>query len=105
MSTYVFLSNDERRQFAAKDHQYLIKAQHQHDFLNSTGSQRVNIPSNNMVSSYMFRWRRSDANLRNEWSNYSNWPYQDILPFNLYGWDGVALYRSIGSEFFLFSIL
>ena len=24
-----------------------------------------------------------DAPLRNEWSNYSNWPYQDILPYNI----------------------
>jgi len=86
-STYVFLGNDERRQFAAKDHQYLVKSQHQHDFHNATGSQRVNIPSNNMVSSYMFRWRRSDVNLRNEWSNYSNWDYQNTYPTTLFGWD------------------
>ena len=37
-----------------------------------------------MVSSYMFYFQRSDANLRNEWSNYTNWPYtylpRDIIP-------------------------
>ena len=99
VSTYVFLGNDERRQFAAKDHQYLIKAQYEYDFHNATGSQRVKIRSNNMISSYMFRWRRSDANLRNEWSNYSNWPYQETQPTSLFGWDpsGVGLIPDISS--------
>jgi len=87
VATYVFLGNDERRQFAAKDHQYLVRSQYQYDFHNATGSQRVKIRSNNMISSYMFRWRRSDVNVRNEWSNYSNWPYQDVLPTTLFGWD------------------
>ena len=87
IGTYIFLDNDERRQFAAKDHQYLICSRYEHDFQNATGSQRVKIRSNNMIPSYMFRWRRSDVNLRNEWSNYSNWPYQDVLPTSLFGWD------------------
>ena len=86
ISTYVFLGNDERRQFAASDHQYLIKTTFQHDFNNVTGSRRVDLPSRNMVSSYMFRFRRSDVNLRNEWTNYSNWAYENTLPSNLKGW-------------------
>ena len=32
-----------------------------------------------MVASYMWRFRRSDANLRNEWSNYSNWAYDNVF--------------------------
>ena len=28
----------------------------------------------------MWFFQRSDVNLRNEWSNYTNWPYKD-LPF------------------------
>ena len=31
-----------------------------------------------MVSSWMFFFRRSDANLRNEWSNYTNWEFDNI---------------------------
>ena len=30
----------------------------------------------------MFRFRRSDAYMRNEWSNYTNWPYGQI-PFQI----------------------
>lgn len=83
ISTYVFLGNEESRRFAATDHQYLIKSPHQYDFNNVTGSRRIDLPSRNMVSSYMFRFRRSDVNLRNEWSNYSNWVYEDTLPSNV----------------------
>ena len=36
-----------------------------------------------MVASYLFYFQRSDANLRNEWSNYTNWPY-NYLPQNVY---------------------
>ena len=80
LCVYVFLGNEERRQFAARDHHYLVKMQYSYDFQNATGSRRVRMGSRNMVSSYMFRFRRSDAYLRNEWSNYSNWPYEGVLP-------------------------
>ena len=43
IATYIFLSNEERRQMAAQNHNYLIKAQYEHDFLNATGSRRVSI--------------------------------------------------------------
>jgi len=86
VSTYVFLGNEERRTFSTSDHQYLIKDIHQYNFNNVTGSRRVNLPSRNIVSSYMFRFRRSDVNLRNQWSNYTNWPYSSTLPSNVTGW-------------------
>jgi len=37
----------------------------------------------NCVSNYMFRFRRSDAYKRNEWSNYTNWEYENVLPQQL----------------------
>lgn len=83
MSTYVFLSGDERRVFAAKKHMYLIKETYQHDFLAMGGSRRIDIPSRNMVASYAFRFRRSDVGLRNEWFNYTNWEYDNINPVKL----------------------
>jgi len=78
MATYVFLSNDERRLFASKKQTYLVKEIHQHDFLNVAGSHRADIPSRDMVASYLFRFRRSDAHKRNEWYNYTNWSYDDV---------------------------
>ena len=39
--------------------------------------------SKDMVKNYMWRFRRSDAYLRNEWSNYTNWPYNNVKPMQL----------------------
>jgi len=78
MSCYIFLSQDERRVFAANKHTYLVRETFQHDFLNVAGSRRVDIPCRDMVPSFMFRFRRSDANERNAWFNYSNWPYEGV---------------------------
>ena len=42
-----------------------------------------------MVISWMFYFQRSDVNLRNQWSNYTNWPYeympQDVTPASTAG--------------------
>jgi hypothetical protein len=80
VANYYFLDNDERELFAKSEHKYLIRNPYFHDFFNATGSRIVDITSRDMVADYMWRFRRSDANLRNEWSNYSNWPYNNVLP-------------------------
>jgi hypothetical protein len=42
-----------------------------------------------MVTSWLFYFQRSDVNLRNEWSNYTNWAYnympQDVIPASTEG--------------------
>lgn len=83
LSTYVFLSNEERKQFASKNHEYLLKNIYEYEIKNAMGSERVEIPSKNLVSGYIFRFRRSDVDIRNQWSNYSNWPYENKSPINL----------------------
>ncbi len=83
ISTFVFLDENERRILAKGEHRYLIKEVIQHDFLGQTGSKTVNIESRNLISGYMYRFRRSDVNLRNEWHNYTNWPYENVVPQNL----------------------
>ena len=80
MSTYAFLSQEENKVFAAKDQQYLIKDINEYTFNNVVGSEKVSIPSLGLVSSYMFFFRRTDASLRNEWSNYTNWAYKHMIP-------------------------
>ena len=35
-----------------------------------------------MVANWMFYLQRNDINMRNEWSNYTNWPYKS-LPSNI----------------------
>jgi hypothetical protein len=82
LSTYCFLSKEETQVFAAEDHVYLIKDVFEHKYENITGSKRVKLNSNGMVSNWMWYMQRNDVNLRNEWSNYTNWPY-DNLPINI----------------------
>ncbi len=76
--TYCFLSNDEERLFALQEQKYLIKQVHEKQFFNVTGSNKIELDSVGLVSSYMFYFQRSDVNLRNEWSNYTNWRYNFV---------------------------
>ena len=82
MSTYVFLSKDEAKLFAQEDQVYLVKDVFQYNFDNITGSNKVKLTSNGMIASWMWFFQRNDVNMRNEWSNYTNWPYRN-LPSNL----------------------
>lgn len=78
LSTYCFLSGEEARQFAAEDQVYLVKDVFEYTFNNITGTQKVKLTSSGMVSSWMIYLQRNDVNMRNEWSNYTNWPYHTL---------------------------
>lgn len=82
LSTYVFLSNEEQMCFAKEQQQYLVNLPYETDYYNVTGSKVVDLESRDLVSCYMWRFRRSDAFMRNTWSNYTNWPYNNI-PYGL----------------------
>lgn len=87
--TYCFLSNDEERIFALGEQKYLIKQVHEQQFFNVTGPNKIKLDSLGMVPNWMFYFQRSDVNLRNEWSNYTNWPYnyipQDVIKAPIQG--------------------
>jgi hypothetical protein len=76
------LSEDEVKVFAAQQQTYLIKEIYDYKFQNVTGTKKVALESLSMVANWMWFFQRSDAFMRNEWSNYSNWPY-DYLPHDL----------------------
>lgn len=82
--TYCFLSNDEAEIFAKNEQKYIFKQIYEKPYYNVTGPNKIDLDSIGMVISWMFYFQRSDANLRNQWSNYTNWPYnympQDITP-------------------------
>jgi len=82
ITTQCFLSDEERKVFAANDQVYLIKDVFEYNFQNITGSQKVKLMSNGMIANWMWFLQRNDVNLRNEWSNYTNWPYK-TLPINV----------------------
>jgi len=76
--TYCFLSNAESRLFALQEQKYLFKQVKETKFYNVTGSNKVDLKSLGLIANYLFFFQRSDINLRNEWSNYTNWPYRYI---------------------------
>jgi hypothetical protein len=82
--TYCFLSNDEAELFAKNEQKYLFKQIYEKPYFNITGQNKIDLDSIGMVISWMFYFQRSDVNLRNQWSNYTNWAYnympQDITP-------------------------
>ena len=82
--SYCFLSNDESQLFAKNEQKYLFKQVYEKPYYNITGQNKISIDSIGMVISWMFYLQRSDVNLRNQWSNYTNWPYnympQDVTP-------------------------
>ena len=82
ITTYGFLTEEEMQVFAAEDQKYLIKEVYEYSFPNVTGTKKVLLESLSMVANWMWFFQRSDAYMRNEWSNYSNWPY-DYLPSDL----------------------
>lgn len=76
MATYCFLSPEEATKFACEDHVYLVKDVYEHKFENVTGTKKLKLMSSGMVSNWMWFLQRNDVNMRNEWSNYTNWPYR-----------------------------
>jgi len=80
IGTYVFLGQEERRTMAQNSHTILLKQVKEYDFLGQAGSKIVEMESRDLLSGYMFRFRRSDALMRNEWSNYTNWAYRNVQP-------------------------
>ena len=80
---YCFLSEEEATVFAKNEQNYLIKDVKEDIHTNIVGTKRIKVLSNGMASSWMWYFQRNDINLRNEWSNYTNWPYNNVVPYDL----------------------
>jgi len=81
VSTYGFLGKEETRQFVGNPQKYLIKQVHEKVINRSAADdEKIRFYTTGLVSSWMWYFRRNDAFLRNEWSNYTNWPY-NYLPY------------------------
>jgi len=74
--TYCFLDDVERELFAKKERRYLIKQVYESRYLDVVGSTKLTLSNTGgLVSNWLFYLQRNDVNLRNEWSNYTNWAY------------------------------
>lgn len=78
ISTYAFLSDDERHVFAENSQTYLIKQAYTHKFQNIYGPTKIKIDTMGMVANWTWFFQRGDVTLRNEWSNYTNWNYETL---------------------------
>ena len=76
-STFIFLCEDERCIFAKENQTYLIKICYEQEFLGLTGNHAIQIQANGLVNDLFWRYRRSDASRRNEWTNYTNIKYDN----------------------------
>ena len=80
ITTQCFLDNDERLLFANNNQEYLIKEVYEYDFTKINKSNKIKLESGGLVATWMWYLQRDDVYKRNEWSNYTNWAYEDILP-------------------------
>ena len=83
ITTQCFLDNEERTLFANNNQEYLIKIVYEYPFDIKQQSGKVKLESNGLVSNWMWYFQRSDVENRNEWCNYTNWPYENKIPNNL----------------------
>ncbi|ALH22994.1 major capsid protein 2 [Chrysochromulina ericina virus CeV-01B] len=79
--TYAFLSNNERIRIAGIPQRYLVKQVYEKTIPLVQGFHRENVNATGLTVSWMWVFQRSDVVLRNEWSNYSNWPYRNKMPY------------------------
>ena len=78
----VFMDQDERRWLASNPQQYLITKVHEEVIKNICGDFKIKrTNSSSYLKSLIFFFNRSDNYLRNEWSNLSNWSYNNIKPY------------------------
>jgi hypothetical protein len=80
-STIAFLSEDERRYMSEQSQNYLVKKVFERTIYNVQGVRKEDTCSYGMIVSWMWFFQRTDVVLRNEWSNYSNWLYNNKMPY------------------------
>lgn len=85
IATYVYLDEDEQQVFRTRPQSYLIKQIQEHFFQTKNHKEYTQnrFKSNSIVSNWMWYLQRSDVNLRNEWSNYTNWEFKNQKPYTL----------------------
>ena len=81
--TQCFLEETERKHFAKNSQSYLIREINEYNFEKVIKSNKVKIDSKGLISGWMWYFQRTDVASRNEWSNYTNWLYEDKIPNDL----------------------
>jgi len=87
--TYVYITDEERTQFASESLQYLVRQITSYSFNNITARQFVELDVHNPIERIILLPRRSDSLMfRNQVTNFTNWINSQNAPFipNDGGW-------------------
>jgi len=77
--TYVYLTENERRIFATKRLEYLVKQVQEFQYPNLLSRKLLQIDAHSLVTRIAWFGRRSDWFYRNDYTNLTNWKYTDPL--------------------------
>lgn len=81
LGNYIFLDNDERKQFASSSHEYLIEQVYRKEFTGVTGTQLLDLDFSHPVKYLVWFGQRDDiSSLINAHNNYTNWLDANIPP-------------------------
>ena len=78
------MENSERRIFANQSHQYLIEKTIEETFLGIKGNRSLLLKWFHPTKYIVFRARRSDVYLRNDWTNYTNYENETLTEIEYY---------------------
>jgi hypothetical protein len=97
--TQCFLEETERKLFAKNSQTYLIREINEYNFEKVIKSNKVKIESKGLIRGWMWYFQRSDVASRNEWSNYTNWLYEDKIPNDLEKLSIASQYKYYSPQF------
>jgi hypothetical protein len=81
-ATYIYLTEDERRTFATKPLNYMVRQVTRYTFPSNSSRQYLELFTHNPVPRLIILPRRSDAIMyRNAWTNFTNWWRYPKAPF------------------------
>jgi len=81
-ATYIYLTDEERRTFATKPLNYIVRQVTKYPFENISSRQLFNLYTHNPVPRLIIIPRRTDSLLHlNAWTNYTNWWRYGQAPF------------------------
>jgi len=81
-TTYIYLTDNDRKVFSSSPLSYLYQEVQQFPFLGLYNRQLLDIECHNPVSRLLFLMRRSDTTFRNDFGNLTNWFNYPNPPFN-----------------------
>ena len=80
---YIYLEEEERKRFAKVTHEYLIQTTQYNTHLGLVGNNVLNIQATHPIKQMIIATNRGDRSNRNDWSNYTNWIFEDIPPWSI----------------------